>query len=147
MSAPQASCVFCKVIAGQLPSATVYTDNQVVAFLDIRPVNPGHTLVVPKSHSASLAELKPEVGGRLFQVAMQVAAALRRSGLRCEGVNIYLADGKAALQEVPHIHIHVIPRFIGDALRINFGADYGRSPPAEQLEEIAARIRKMLRTR
>lgn len=147
MSAPQASCVFCKIVAGQLPSNTIYSDSQVVAFLDIRPVNPGHTLVVPKSHAASLAELKPELGGRLFQVAMQVAAALRRSGLKCEGVNVYVADGKAAFQEVPHIHIHVIPRFHGDALRINFGADYGRSPSAEELSTTATKIRQGLKAR
>jgi histidine triad (HIT) family protein len=147
MSAPQASCVFCRIIAGQLPSAPVYSDNQVVAFLDIRPVNPGHTLVVPKSHVSSLAELRPALGGRLFQVAMQVAAALRRSGLRCEGVNVYVADGKVAFQEVPHIHIHVIPRFQGDALRINFGADYGRGPTAEELADTAAKIRQGFKAR
>jgi histidine triad (HIT) family protein len=147
MSTPQTSCVFCKIIAGQLPSNIIYTDNHVVAFLDIRPVNPGHTLVVPKFHAASLAELKPELGGRLFQVAMQVAAALRRSGLQCEGVNVYLADGKVAFQEVPHIHIHVIPRFHGDALRINFGASYGRSPSAEELSTTAAKIRQGVKAR
>jgi len=147
MSAPQAPCVFCKIIAGQLPSNVIYADDQVVAFLDIRPVNPGHTLVVPRFHAASLAELKPELGGRLFQVAMHVAAALRRSGLQCEGVNVYLADGKVAFQEVPHIHIHVIPRFQGDALRINFVAGYGRSPSTEELSTIATKIRQGFKAR
>jgi histidine triad (HIT) family protein len=147
MSTAPASCVFCRIITGQLHSNTVYSDNQVIAFLDIRPVNPGHTLVVPKSHAASLADLKPELGGRLFQVAMQIAGALRRSGLRCEGVNIYVADGKAAFQEVPHIHLHVIPRFQGDPLRLDFGAGYGRSPSTEELKETAAKIRQSLKTR
>lgn len=147
MNTALASCVFCKIAAGQLPSNTVYSDAHVIAFLDIRPVNPGHTLVVPKSHTASLSELKPELGARLFQVAMQVAGALRRSGLRCEGVNVYLADGKAAFQEVPHVHIHVIPRFQGDALRINFGSSYGKTPAAEELSDIAAKIRQSLKAR
>ena len=144
MSGNQASCVFCKIIAGELPSSQVYIDEDVVAFLDIRPVNPGHTLVVPKVHAPGLSELDPRIGGRLFQVAMRIAAALRRSGLRCEGVNLWLADGRAAFQEVPHVHLHVVPRFQGDGFRLYFGPDYGKTPPAEEMAETAKRIRDAL---
>jgi len=144
MSEKQVSCVFCKIIAGELPSAQVYSDEDVVAFLDIKPVNPGHTLVVPKVHASGLAELDPKIGGHLFQVAMRIAAALRRSGLRCEGVNLWLADGQAAFQEIPHVHLHVVPRFHGDGFRLDFGPDYGKTPPAEEMAETAKRIRNSL---
>ena len=85
-----------------------------MAFLDVQPVNPGHTLVIPKTHAKDLSELKPEVGGQMFKAAMVVAGYLRRSGLKCEGVIFFLADGEAAFQEVFHVHLHVIPRFRGD---------------------------------
>ena len=121
MSESSTDCVFCKIVAQQLPANIVYEDEEIIAFLDIRPINPGHTLVIPKNHAASLKELDSELGGRLFQVAGRIAAALRKSGLRVEGINVWLADGKAAFQEVPHIHIHVIPRFEGDGLRLQTG--------------------------
>ena len=140
------SCIFCKIVAGELPSSTVYEDDQVVAFLDIRPINPGHTLVIPKHHAANLAELDPEIGGRITQVGMKIASALRRSGLRCEGVNLWLADGKVAGQEVFHVHMHVIPRFSGDGLRIQAGPDYGRTPSRSELADNAISISQALKT-
>lgn len=144
MSESSTDCVFCKIVAKQLPANVVYEDNEIIAFLDIRPINPGHTLVIPKKHSASLQQLDPHLGGRLFQIAGRIAAALRKSGLRAEGINVWLADGKAAFQEVPHIHIHVIPRFKGDGLRIQVGPDYGKTPPDEEMQKQASKIRKAL---
>ena len=88
--------------------------------MDIFPVNPGHVLVIPTSHSAFLAELDPEAGAELFRVAQRVAAALRRSDPRCEGVNLFLADGEAAGQEIFHVHLHVIPRQRGDGSGFRF---------------------------
>lgn len=146
MNKEEKSCLFCKIVAGELPSSTVYEDDQVVAFLDIRPINPGHTLVIPKPHAANLAELDPLIGGRIFQVGMKIASALRRSGLRCEGVNFWLADGKAAGQDVFHVHLHVIPRFVGDGLRIQAGSDYGRTPPRSELADNATSISQALKT-
>jgi histidine triad (HIT) family protein len=124
----------------------VYEDDEIIAFLDIRPINPGHTLVIPKDHAANLKDLDSQLGGRLFQVAGQVASALRKSGLRCEGINVWLADGKAAFQEVPHIHIHVIPRFKGDGLRLQVGPDYGKTPSDEKMQQQAEKIRKAMKT-
>jgi histidine triad (HIT) family protein len=86
--------------------------------MDIAPITPGHTLVVPKRHASTLADLDEADGGRLFAVGQRVAGALYRSGLRCEGVNFHLADGEVAGQDVFHVHLHVIPRFSGDPLRI-----------------------------
>jgi diadenosine tetraphosphate (Ap4A) HIT family hydrolase len=137
-------CVFCDIIAGHAPASLVYQDDQVVAFLDIRPVNAGHVLVVPRTHAASLSELEPETGGALFQAGMRLGAALRRSGLRCEGINLYVADGAAAGQDVFHVHLHVLPRFRGDSFGFRFPPGYGQQPPREVLDEQAAAIRGAL---
>lgn len=107
-------CIFCRILVGQAPASEVYQDERVLVFMDIRPINPGHLLVVPRRHAASLGELDEEDGAHLFRVGQRLAAALRRSGLPCEGVNLFLADGRAAGQEVFHVHLHVIPRFAGD---------------------------------
>jgi histidine triad (HIT) family protein len=145
MSESSTDCIFCKIVAKLLPANFVYEDDEIIAFLDIRPINPGHTLVIPKNHAANLKELDSQLGGRLFQVAGQIAAALRKSGLRCEGINVWLADGKAAFQEVPHIHIHVIPRFKGDGLRLKAGPDYGKTPPDDKMQQQAEKIRQALK--
>jgi histidine triad (HIT) family protein len=145
MSGTQTSCIFCKIIAGEIPSHIIYSDEKVIAFLDIRPINPGHTLVIPREHVASLEELDTPIDGHLFTIARRIANALRNSGLRCEGVNLLLSDGKAAFQEIPHIHIHVIPRFQGDGIRLQAGPDYGQTPPTKELSENAAKIRSALK--
>jgi histidine triad (HIT) family protein len=137
-------CVFCRILAGAAPGTFVYRDEQCAAFMDIQPVNPGHTLVVPTRHAAYLADLDAPTAGRLMQVGQRVAAALRASGLRCEGVNLFLADGEAAMQEVFHVHLHVLPRFSGDGFGLRFGPHYKERPPRGSLEEAAAQIRRGL---
>jgi histidine triad (HIT) family protein len=97
----------------------VYEDEQVVAFMDIGPVTDGHVLVVPRAHAAALEELDEDLGARVFRIAHRLARALRRSGLPCEGVNMFLADGEAAFQEVFHVHLHVFPRTAGDGFTID----------------------------
>jgi len=137
-------CVFCGILAGRAPSSVVFRDDVCCAFLDIRPVNPGHVLVVPIVHAACLAELDPETGAHVFKMGQRVAAALRESGLRCEGVNLFLADGAVAGQEVFHIHLHVIPRYAGDGFGLRFGSSYGAMPGREELDRVAGRIRSAL---
>ncbi|RLI44895.1 HIT family protein [Candidatus Bathyarchaeota archaeon] len=134
-------CVFCRIVKGTEPASIVYGDEKVMAFMDIQPVNPGHVLIIPKTHVAQLSELNPELGAYMFKVAMRVADALRQSGVKCEGVNLHLADGEAASQEIFHVHLHVIPRFRGDGFRIKFGPSYGVKPDRKELDEIAERIR------
>jgi diadenosine tetraphosphate (Ap4A) HIT family hydrolase len=112
--------------------------------MDIHPTNPGHVLVVPNEHAASLAELDPEVGGQMFQLAQRIAQALRDSEIRCEGVNLMLADGAAAGQEVPHVHLHVLPRYRGDSFGFHRGPGYGQRPSRSDLDERAAQIRESL---
>ena len=138
------SCIFCDILAGELPSSIVYQDEICSAFLDIQPVNPGHLLVIPNEHAAGLSDLDPEVGAHVFTVAQRIAGALRDSGLRCEGVNLFAADGAAAGQEVFHVHLHVIPRFRGDGFGFRFGPKYGQRPPRSDLDDLAARIRSAL---
>lgn len=111
--------------------------------MDIKPVNPGHVLVVPVSHAPYLADLPEDTGAHLFRIAQRVAAAVRASGLRCEGINLFLADGEAAMQEVLHAHLHVLPRFRGDGFGLHFGPDYVIRPRAD-LETSAAAIRRHL---
>ena len=132
-------CVFCDIVAGDAPASLVHADDVVVAFMDIRPATPGHLLVIPTQHAADLAGLDEETGAHLFRVAMRLARAIRRSGVRCEGVNLFLADGEAAGQEVFHVHLHVIPRFAGDSFRID--ADWPVAPSRADLDAIAVQIR------
>jgi histidine triad (HIT) family protein len=139
-----AACVFCDIIQGNAPASVVYADGLVMAFMDIQPVNEGHLLVVPRAHAANLAALDAEVGGHLFQVGSRLAAAVRKSGARCEGVNLFLADGEAAGQEVFHVHLHVIPRFGGDGFGLRFNPDYFRLPERAALDQVAASVRQVL---
>ncbi|MCT2548074.1 HIT family protein [Streptomyces atratus] len=131
-------CIFCTIVHGRADASIVHEDESVIAFMDLRPVNPGHLLVVPKTHSVGLEDLPEDVGVQVWKVAHRLGRALRRSGLRCEGVNLLLADGEAAFQEVFHVHLHVIPRFTGDPFRI--GSDW-RVHEREQLDEASAAVR------
>jgi diadenosine tetraphosphate (Ap4A) HIT family hydrolase len=131
-------CVFCGIVAGRLPASVVHEDDDVVAFLDLHPAAPGHLLVVPRRHAADLAGLDPADGARVFTVAQRMAAALRASSLRPGGVNLFLADGEVAGQEVFHVHLHVLPRRVGDGFSVS--AEHG-SPERAELDRIAADIR------
>lgn len=131
-------CAFCGIVAGELPVSTVVDTGAVLAFMDIDPVTPGHVLVVPKAHLPDLADLDDALAGEMMAVARRVAAALRRTDLRCEGVNLFYADGEAAFQEVFHSHLHVFPRYGDDGFVIR--ASWGSNPPRQELDEHAAAI-------
>ena len=133
-------CIFCSIVAGQAEASVVHRDDLCLAFMDLHPVNPGHLLVVPLDHATYLADLPAATGAHMFTVAQQLAARLRRSGLRADGVNVFLADGEAAGQEVCHVHLHVIPRFAGDGFGLTFGPSYGQPVPRERLDRDAAAI-------
>ncbi len=137
-------CVFCEILAGRQPASIVHRDDVSCAFMDIFPVNPGHVLVIPTTHAAVLAELEPEAGAQLFRVGQQLAAALRRTELRCEGVNLLLADGEAAGQEIFHVHLHVIPRYRGDGSGFRFGSRMAAPPTRAVLDEVAEKLRDSL---
>jgi histidine triad (HIT) family protein len=137
-------CIFCRIIAGELPASVVYEDAKAVAFLDIQPITPGHVLVVPKTHAASLIDLSQEDAAEMMRVGQIIDRALQKSTLRCEGVNLFLADGRAAGQEVDHVHLHVFPRFKGDGFEMQFNSSTKKQPGRTQLDEDAKRIKAAL---
>lgn len=139
------NCVFCRIVRNANQASIVHSDELVMAFMDVQPVNPGHMLVIPKMHASRLAEVDEETGAQLFRVAMRVAQGLRLSGLKCEGINLHLADGEAAGQEVLHVHLHVIPRFSGDGFGIRFGRHYGFRPDRKELDATALSIKQAMR--
>lgn len=137
-------CIFCKLLAGELPMSLVFQDEYCFAVLDIDPINPGHVLVVPKLHAASLADLDDVVGAHMFNAARQVAAAMRKtSEIQCEGVNLFLADGAVAGQDVFHAHLHIRPRFSGDEVRSQYPVGFEKrpKPKREALDTLAAAIK------
>jgi histidine triad (HIT) family protein len=137
-------CKFCEIVNGERDGTFVYRDDRVSVFMDIQPINPGHMLVVPDEHASDLSDLNPETGAQMFRVAQMMAASLRKSALHCEGVNLFLADGEAALQDVFHVHLHVIPRFKGDGFGLTFADTYSTRPSRAELESAAEKIRKAI---
>jgi histidine triad (HIT) family protein len=136
-------CVFCAIAAGAAEASVAYTDDRVVAFMDRMPVTPGHVLVVPREHVVGLEDLDEDAGTHVWRIGHRIARALRRSGLRCDGVNVFLADGEAAAQEIFHVHLHVFPRFHGDSFRIS--ADWA-TRARHLLDEDAEHVRRGLST-
>ena len=111
-------CIFCAIVAGQAEASIVHEDETVVVFMSLHPVTPGHLLVVPRAHAAGLDDLDAATSAHVWSVGHQMARALRRSSLRCEGINVFLCDGEVAFQTVFHFHLHVIPRYAGDGWAI-----------------------------
>ena len=137
-------CVFCAIVAGDLPASQVYDDERVLVFMDLRPATPGHLLVIPKRHASDLAGLDQEDGAHMFRVAQRLAAALRASVIEPEGINLFLADGEVAGQEVFHAHLHVFPRTPGDGFTIDSPAWSRPKPPRAELDANAEAIRAAL---
>lgn len=137
-------CVFCQILARELEASIVHEDELCSVFMDIQPVNRGHVLVVPNRHAGEATGLTEAESARMFIVAGRVNRAIREAGVKCEGVNYFVADGEAAGQEVFHVHLHIFPRFKGDGFRLVLPADYKARPPRADLEELSMRIRRNL---
>lgn len=135
-------CIFCKIVSGSAAATILYEDDTVIAFLDINPVTPGHLMVIPRAHLPALSDIDDRTGARVFKIAQRMAAALRMSDLRCEGVNLFYADGEAAFQEVFHAHLHVFPRYGGDGFSL--AADWETQPSRSELESTGEQIRTAL---
>jgi histidine triad (HIT) family protein len=135
-----ATCIFCKLVAGQIPSTRVYEDEHTLAFMDLGHVNPGHVLVAAKKHAANLFELEEEQAAAVARTCSRVAKAIQ-SAFKPEGLSVYQANGKAAGQTVFHYHVHVLPRHSGDGMELTWPM---KNPPREKLEEYAAKIRGAL---
>lgn len=110
-----ADCIFCQIIDGEIPSRTVYEDEDVLAFLDVNPLARGHTLVIPKAHEAAVADLPGDVRDALFTTVGRLAPAVE-AAVDADASTIGMNNGPASGQEVPHAHVHVVPRFEGDGV-------------------------------
>lgn len=113
------NCVFCSIIGHEIPSATIYEDEKVIAILDIAPSAKGHTVLIPKNHSKDIFEIPEEDAAHIFTVAKKIAKALKEE-LNCDGINILQNNGKAAGQTVFHFHVHVIPRYENDTVNLTW---------------------------
>ena len=134
----EGACVFCEITAERAPASIVYQDDRLMAFMTTRPFTVGHTLIVTRKHCASLGDLDDATGAHLFRTTLLVARAIRKSGLRCEGINLLLNDGEP-FQEILHLHMHVFPRFQGDNFRLE--RDKALRQSRLELDEIARMIR------
>lgn len=140
MPASRKDCIFCKIVRGESPASIVREDESTLAFMDIQPMNPGHVLVIPKAHAAYVEDLSQGAAGPILEAAKDISRGLRSSGLRCEAVSFYLANGREAGQEVPHVHLHLIPRWRGDGFGLRVRPDYGRLADRKELDDFAAKI-------
>jgi len=140
------NCIFCKIIKEEITSSKVYEDEYFIAFMDIQPINSGHVLVIPKIHQELIINLLDDnlVKGLMY-IGCKISKAMRKSNLKPEGVNFFLADGEAAGQEISHVHLHVIPRFKNDGFGFVFPKSYGRKPEKVTLDKIARDISSNLR--
>ena len=115
MASVTSPCVFCRIVAGEIPATVLFADDLILAFLDIAPLNPGHLLIVPREHHCSLTTVPAATLARLMQAAATAGAAVMHA-VKADGFMINLANGPVAGQVVPHTHLHVIPRFPNDGL-------------------------------
>jgi histidine triad (HIT) family protein len=111
-------CIFCAIVVRQAEASMVHEDETVVVFMDLNPVTRGHVLVVPREHAVGLEDLDRATSAHVWSVGHDMARALRRSSLGCEGINVLLCDGEVAFQTVLHFHLHVVPRYAGDGWTI-----------------------------
>lgn len=132
-------CLFCKIVAKELPAHIVYEDDATLAFLDIHPVNPGHVLVVPKKHATNIFDVDPESWSRVAEAARTVAIALE-DALQADGVNLMMNNREHAGQVINHPHVHLIPRYKGDGLRLWPHKEYKKDEADAVKEKIRAAL-------
>ncbi|WP_202758107.1 HIT family protein [Delftia acidovorans] len=139
-TSPPGQCLFCRLVAGEIPSAKVFEDEQTIAFMDIGQVNPGHVLVASKRHAVTLLDLTPDEAGAVMRTAQRVAQAVQ-AAFDPDGISLFQANGAAGGQTVFHFHLHVLPRHGGDGV----GLGWPRKEPGMQaLQDYAERLRQAL---
>lgn len=138
-------CVFCKIVKGELPCSKVYEDNLLLAFMDIQPVEKGHILIIPKEHHKYMSEVSDELLREIIILAKKIEIALRKSEVKAQDINLFLADGEIANQEIPHFHLHIIPRYPNDGFGFKFREDYQTRPLREELDSLASVVKKYLK--
>ncbi len=136
------NCIFCKISKKEIPASVVFENENILAFMDIRPINEGHVLVMPKTCHQFLHQLPTELAQELFSVVTEIEKSLwHTEGIRCEGTNILQNNGRSAWQEVNHVHFHIIPRFTGDDFKIKYEA---KRPTRDALNQLADKIKMQL---
>ncbi len=133
------NCIFCKIVSGEIPSEKVYEDEHTLAFLDIRPVNAGHTLVIPKDHFENIYTLPDETMARLGLAVKKVAVAVKQ-GMDADGINLAMNNEAPSGQVIFHAHVHVIPRIEGDGLKLWPQRDYKEGEATSVAEQIKKSI-------
>jgi histidine triad (HIT) family protein len=133
-------CIFCKIVAGAVPSFKLCEDDETLAFMDINPVHDGHCLVIPKAHYPTVFDIAPEAFAAAARTCGRVAKAVN-AAVRPDGINLVQSNGKGAAQSVGHFHIHILPRRLGDNLLLNWEP---RPGDMAHIAELAARIRALL---
>ena len=139
-TSPPGHCIFCRLVAGDIPAARVYEDELTVAFMDIGQVNPGHVLVATKRHAATLLDITPEEAAAVMQTAQRVAQAVR-AAFDPPGLTLLQANGRERDQTVFHFHLHVVPRHAQDGIALTWPR---KEPPAEVLQGYADRLREAM---
>ncbi|MBI5469779.1 HIT family protein [Candidatus Kaiserbacteria bacterium] len=132
-------CIFCKIVKGEIPSFKVYEDADTLAFLDINPIHPGHTLVIPKEHAENIFEISSENWAKVQETVRKVAGAVEKS-LGADGVNMLMNNREHAGQIVDHAHVHLIPRFKGDGLNKWPHKEYKKGEATAIAEKITAAL-------
>lgn len=132
-------CIFCKIVAGEMPCNKIYEDEQTLAFLDIRPLHPGHTLVIPKEHSRNILEISDESYRAVASTCRKVAEAIKES-LQSDGINVHMNNELSAGQVVFHTHVHVIPRYKDDGFLTWQKTNYSQ----EEIELAGEKIKSLL---
>jgi len=133
-------CLFCKIIRGEIPSFKVFEDDRVFAFMDINPIQPGHSLVIPKFHTENIFEAPDDWAAATINGVQRLARAVNKT-LEPDGINILQANGAGAAQSVFHLHMHVVPRAMNDEMKMNWGIHPG---DMDGIKALADRIRKNL---
>lgn len=131
-------CIFCDIVESRAPAAMVFEDGETLAFMDINPANPGHTLVIPKQHVRNIYELDEETAAAVMRTTVRVARAIKRA-LQPDGMNLVQSNERAGGQDVFHFHMHIIPRWHGDGLRLARPPEVRRTMA---IKEAAAKIRR-----
>lgn len=134
------TCVFCKIVSGEIPSSKVYEDSQIIAFMDAGQVNPGHVLVAVKEHVRNIYDLRADLAGAVFQVAARIAQAAK-AAMRPDGMTLLQANEQAGWQTVEHFHIHVLPRHVDDGVTLTWPAKH---PTREELDRLAEKLKSKL---
>ena len=136
------SCIFCEIIKGNSPASKIFEDDDLIVILDLFPVIKGHTLIIPKKHSEFIKDVEKDLSAKIFLTGIRTAEAIRKSEIRPDGINFHLSDGRAAGQEIPHVHLHIIPRFKGDGSGFRFNNKSLAN--REELKRLAENIRVLI---